>query len=285
MPRARIVHRIGIALAVLAAAAGTALAAGAPIPIGEEFVLYPRRVPVAVWRAHPELQPFVVRARDGTQLRGWIVRGSRPDAPWTLTFTGNAGTAQSMLGIGMWFARRTGSTTVLWDYRGFGFSDGNPDIAATRDDALRVYDAVRARSRGDLVLYGHSFGTTMATRVATARPIRALILHAAPSSATELLGAFRDRHLPPFARRLRLIPSAAVRENFDLVREIRSVRAPTIVLHGTADATIPFGEGREVEAAAGATVKRFVPLPGVPHPVIDYDTPGGDTLVAFLAAI
>ena len=278
-------RRSGIALAALAAVAGTALAVGAPVPIGEAFVLYPRHVPVAAWRAHPELQPFVVRGRDGTQLRGWIVAGSRPHAPWTLTFTGNAGTAQSMLGIGMWFARRTGSTTVLWDYRGFGFSDGSPSIAATRDDALRVHDAMRARSRGELVLYGHSFGATIATRVATARPIRALVLHAAPSSATELLGAFRDRYLPPFMHRLRPIPTGAIREDFDLVREIRSVRAPTIVLHGTADATIPFREGRAVEAAAGARVKRFVALPGVPHPVINYDTPGGDQLVAFLAAI
>jgi pimeloyl-ACP methyl ester carboxylesterase len=281
----RILARLGMTLAVLATAAGTALAAGAPIPIGEAFVLYPRRVPVAAWRARPELRPFVVRARDGTQLRGWIVPGSRPNAPWTLTFTGNTGTAQSMLDIGMWFARRTGSTTVLWDYRGFGFSDGRPSIAATRDDALRVYDAMRARSGGNLVLYGNSFGTTIATRVATARPVRALVLHAAPSSATELFGAFRDRYLPPFMRRLRPIPTATVREDFDLVREIRGVRAPTIVLHGTADATIPIAEGRAVEAAAGAAVKRFIALPGVPHPVIDYGTPGGDALVAFLGAI
>jgi pimeloyl-ACP methyl ester carboxylesterase len=277
--------RLGMTAAALAVAACAALAAGAPIPIGEGLVLYPRHVPVATWRAHPELHPFVVRARDGTRLRGWIVAGSRPHAPWTLTFTGNAGTAQSMLGIGMWFARRTGSTTVLWDYRGFGFSDGKPGIAATRDDALRVYDAIRARSGGDLVLHGHSFGTTIATHVATVRPIRALVLHAAPSSAPELLGAFRDRYFPPFMHRLRPMPTGAIRENFDLVSEIRRVRAPTIVLHGTADATIPFREGREVEAAAGARVKRFVALPGVPHPVIDYDTPGGDQLVAFLAAI
>jgi len=277
--------RLGMTAAALALAAGVALAGGAPIPIGEAFVLYPRRVPVAAWRARPDLQPFVVRARDGTALRGWIVTGTRPAAPWTLTFTGNAGTAQSMLGIALWFARRTGSTTVLWDYRGFGFSDGRPSIAATRDDALRVYDAVRRRSRGDLVLYGHSFGTTIATRVATARPIRALVLHAAPSSAAELIGAFRDRHLPAIMHRLRAFPTADVREDFDLVNEIRSVRAPTIVLHGTADAMIPFDEGRAVEAASGAAVKRFVALPGVTHPVIDYDTPGGDALVAFLAAI
>jgi pimeloyl-ACP methyl ester carboxylesterase len=277
--------RLGLAGAALVAAAGVALAAGAPVPIGERFVLYPRRVPVAVWRARPDLQPFVVRARDGTALRGWIVAGNRPNAPWTLTFTGNAGTAQSMLGIAMWFARRTGSTTVLWDYRGFGFSDGTPSIAATRDDALRVYDAVRARSHGALVLYGHSFGTTIATRVATARPIRALVLHAAPSTAADLLGFFRDRHLPAIMRRLRPVPTTDVREDFDLVHEISGVRAPTIVLHGTADATIPIAEGRAVEAASGASVKRFVALPGVPHPVIDYDTPGGNALVAFLAAI
>ena len=272
-------------LGVLATFGCAALAAGAPVPIGEAFVLYPRHVPVATWRAHPELHPFVVRARDGTQLRGWIVDGSRPRVPWTLTFTGNAGTALSMLGIAGWFARRTGSTTVLWDYRGFGFSDGRPGIAATRDDALRVYDFVRARSGSEPVLYGHSFGTTIATGVASVRPIRALVLHAAPSSASQLLAENRDRYVPGFLHRLRPLPSPAIREDFDVAREIRVVRAPTIVLHGTDDALIPIAEGRAVEAAAGARTKRFVALPGVPHWIIDYDTPAGETLVAFLGAI
>jgi hypothetical protein len=275
----------GIVLAALAVFAGAALAGAAPLPVGERWVLYPRRVPVSTWSAHCELSPFVVRARDGTLLRGWIVRGTRPNAPWTLTFTGNAGTAASMLGIGMWFARHTGSTTVLWDYRGFGFSEGRPSIAATRDDALRVYDTMRARSKAELVVYGHSFGSTIATRVASARPVRALVLHAAPSSATRLLSDFRDRHFPGFMHRVRLVPTSTVREDFDLAREIASVRAPTIVLHGTADALIPIGEGRAVEAAAGARKKRFIALAGVEHPVIDYDTPAGDELAAFLAVI
>lgn len=285
MIRSALVRGFAIVLAACAGSAGVTLAGSAPIPVGERFVLYPRRTPVATWRAHRELHPFAVRARDGTVLRGWIVTGTRPNAPWTLTFTGNAGTAESMLGIGMWFARRTGSTTVLWDYRGFGFSDGRPNIAATRADALRVYDAIRARSSGALVVYGHSFGSTIATYVAHARPVRALVLHAAPASAPRLLSDFRDQHFPGFMHRVRLVPSNAFREDFDLVREIAAVRAPTIVLHGTADALIPIAEGRAVEAAAGARTKRFIALAGVPHPVIDYDTPAGDALAAFLAAI
>jgi uncharacterized protein len=285
MKRAALARGTAILLAAATVVVGAALAGAAPIPVGERFVLYPRRTPVTTWRAHRELHPFAVHGRDGTVLRGWIVDGTRPNAPWTLTFTGNAGTAESMLGIGMWFARRTGSTTVLWDYRGFGFSDGRADIVATRADALRVYDDLRARSHGELVVYGHSFGSTIATYVARARPVRALVLHSAPASAPRLLSDFRDRHFPGFMHRIRLIPSSAFREDFDLVREIATVRAPTIVLHGTADALIPIAEGRAVEAAAGARTKRFIALAGIEHPVIDYDTPAGDELAAFLAAI
>jgi pimeloyl-ACP methyl ester carboxylesterase len=156
---------------------------------------------------------------------------------------------------------------------------------ATRDDALRVYDFMRARSKSELVLYGPSFGATIATSVASARPVRALVLHAAPSSAPELLSDYRDRHLPGFMHHVRLVPTTAVREDFDLVREIGTVRAPTIVLHGTADTLIPIVEGGEVEAAAGARTKRFIALAGVDHPLINYDTPDGDALVAFLGAI
>ena len=262
-----------------------ALAAGAPVPIVDRFVLFPRRVPVSEWRAHREFTPFAVAARDGTPLRGWIVRGRNPKAPWTILCTGNAGTVNGMIGVGIWFAEHTGANALVWDYRGFGFSGGRADIAATRDDALVVYDAVRTRSGHAPVVYGHSFGTTIAAHIAHERPVRALVLHAAPESVERLFSAMRDRNFPWPFHRLRPWPAPDVRENFAVADAVRHVRAPTLVIHGTADALIPIEEGRLVERASGARVKRFIALPGVEHDRIDYDTGAGAGVAAFLAAI
>ena len=63
------------------------------------------------------------------------------------------------------------------------------------------------------------------------------------------------------------------------------VRAPTLVIHGTDDALIPIEEGRLVERASGARVKRFIALPGVTHDRIDYNTRATAGVATFLAAI
>ena len=268
-----------LALAVLA------LIAGAPVPIVDRFVLFPRSVPVSEWQAHPEFTPFAVAARDGTPLRGWIVRGRNPNAPWTILCTGNAGTVKGMIGVGIWFAEHTGADALVWDYRGFGFSGGRADIAATRDDALVVYDAVRARSRRVPVVYGQSFGTTIAAHIAHERPVRALVLHAAPVSVEQLFRDLRDRNFPRPFHRLRPWAAPDVHEDFAVADAVRDVHAPTLVIHGTADALIPIEEGRSVERASGARVKQFIELPGVSHDRIDYNTRAAAGVAAFLAAI
>jgi pimeloyl-ACP methyl ester carboxylesterase len=278
-------RRIAAVCTTIAALTSIALAVGAPVPIGERLVLFPRAVPVSEWRANPEFTPFVVAAHDGTPLRGWIVRGRHRNTPWTILCTGNAGTVKGMIGVGIWFAEHTGANALVWDYRGFGFSGGRPAIAATREDALVVYDAVRTRSGRIPVVYGHSFGTAIAAYIARERPVRALVLHAAPSSAERLFSDWRDRNLPWPFHRLRPWPARAVHDAFAIAETVRSVRAPTLVIHGTADALIPIEEGRMVAHASGARVKRFIALPGVGHDRIDYATAAGAGVAAFLAAI
>ncbi len=148
-----------------------------------------------------------------------------------------------------------------------------------------VYDAVRARSKRVPVVYGQSFGTTIAVHIAHERPVRALVLHAAPASAEQLFGDFRDRNFPWPFHRLRPWPAPDVRDDFAVANAVRDVRAPTLVIHGTADALVPIDEGRMVEHASGARVKRFIALPGVAHDRIDYNTTAGAGVAAFLAAI
>ncbi len=267
-----------IALAVLA------VAAGAPVPIGDAQMLFPpRRPPLAAW-TRPGIETFTVSAADGTPLRGWILRGRR-DAPWLLMDYGNASSMENMLPLATWFVQRLGYTTVMWDYRGYEFSGGSIGALASRDDALRVFDAVRARSHGRPFVYGLSYGTTIAVHMAALRPVRALVLHAPPSDATTEVFAVRDRFFPWPVNRLRPVPNRSLRIALDEAREIARVDAPLIVLHGDADTLIPIAQGRAVERAARSRDKRFVVVPGARHNDVFYaNTPAGDAIAAFLAA-
>ncbi|MDP9104330.1 MAG: lysophospholipase [Candidatus Eremiobacteraeota bacterium] len=280
----RVMRWTGTAFAPVFALAVVALAVRAPVPIGDAQLLFPPRRPaLAEWNRRG-VEPFPVRAADGTPLRGWILRG-RPNAPWLIIDYGNASTMQNMFPLAAWFVHRLGCTTVMWDYRGYEFSGGNIDALASRDDALRVYDAVRARSNGAPFVYGLSYGTTLAVHMAASRAVRALVLHAPPSDAMTAANAVRDRLFPWPVNRLRPAPTRSLVIALDEAHEIARVTVPLIVLHGDADTMIPISQGRAVEHAAGSRDKRFVVVPGARHNDVLYaNTPAGDAIAAFLAA-
>jgi pimeloyl-ACP methyl ester carboxylesterase len=269
-------------VATLVALVAVALIAGVPLPVGDQFILHPPPRPrLALWTTRGFV-PFSVVAADGTVLRGWIVAGST-GAPWIMMSYGNGSDMLAMAPLAAWMARATGRTTVLWDYRGYGFSGGRPSVLATHADALRVYDEVRRRSGQAAWVYGLSFGTTVAAFLTDARPVRGTILHAPPSDADTEFRYVRDRFLPWPLHRLVPAPTPGIRDAFAVAARMRRARTPLLVLHGEADTLIPIAQGRRVEREAAAVRKRFIAIPHAEHNDVAYDrTPAGRAIIDFL---
>jgi len=278
-----IVRGIAAATAAVAVFVAVALIVGAPVPIGDQVILHPPSRPrLALWTSRGFV-PFEVRAADGTVLRGWIVPG-RQDRPWIMMSYGNGSDMEQMAPLADWMARATGLTTVLWDYRGYGFSGGTPSVLATHADALRVYDDIRRRSGRAAWVYGLSFGTTVAAYLSVSRPVAGTILHAPPSDADTEFRHVRDTLLPWPLHRLVPVPTPAIRDAFAVDERMQRTRAPLLVLHGESDTLIPIEQGRRVERDAGSTRKRFISIPNAEHNDVDYDgTPAGRAIIAFLS--
>ncbi len=273
-----------VAGAALAALVAIALLAGVPVPVVDRFILHPPPRPrLARWTTSGFV-PFEVAAADGTVLRGWIARG-QPGRPWLLMNYGNGSDMVQMAPLATWMTRATGLTTVLWDYRGYGFSGGRPSVLATHADALRIYDEVVRRSGGAPWVYGLSFGTTVAASLAVARPVLGTILQAPPADADTEFRHVRDTFLPWPLHRLVPAPTPAIRDAFGVAARMRRARTPLLVLHGEADTLIPIEQGRRVERDAGSIRKRFVAIPHAEHNDVEYDgTPAGQAIIDFVAA-
>ena len=201
----------------------------------------------------------------GVPLRGYRYAGSDPGAPTLLFFNGNGMTVLRADRLYRELAL-LGPTVVVYDYRGFGFSNGTPDLKSFREDGLQLYDRLAVAAPGHrVVVFGVSLGTAMATYVASQRPVAGLVLGMPIASAAEELpvyGRLLGYPAEQLAHAARTDEATAI---FDEVGMVRQSKAPLLILHGTADEVVPIAQGREVLAASSAAQKRMVEVPGAGH--------------------
>lgn len=145
--------------------------------------------------------------------------------------------------------RDHGIGVLLVEYPGYGRSGGAPSLRTIEQGFVAAYDAVVARpdvDRDRVLAVGRSLGGGVVTRLATRRPVRALVL----------LSTFT--HARRLARRF-LVPGVMVRDPFDNLAVVKAFDGPVFVAHGRADEVIPFEEGRRL--AGAALHGEFQPLP------------------------
>ena len=141
---------------------------------------------------------------DGVRLHAWFFEAAAADAPVMIWFHGNAGNLTDRAEMCAELARR-GVSVFVFDYRGFGRSDGRTSESKLFVDSLAAFDYV-ARLGRPIVLYGESVGGPYAAWVAKRRAgVRGVVLeNTFPSLAA--MGNVITRPLPlgwtaPFALR------------------------------------------------------------------------------------
>jgi hypothetical protein len=168
-----------------------------------------------------------------------------------------------------------GVSVLVFDYRGYGRSEGAPSEAGIYLDAEAAYGYLtkeRAIDPRRIVLMGRSIGAAPAARLATRVPHAGLILVSPPPSAKRMARAMFGG-LP-----VDLLGNS----RFPVVEWVAQRQTPLLVVHGERDEVIPFAFGREVYEAA-APPKSFVALPGAGHNDISAvaGSPYIEALVAF----
>jgi len=191
-------------------------------------------------------------AADGERLHGWLIRGRTKT---TLLYShGNAGNIGDRVSIARLLVEQLGVGVFLYDYRGFGRSDGKPSEAGLVSDALGARAALLREgvARDDVVYFGRSLGAAVTVDLALAYPPRAVVLEAPFAS------------VPAIANSIMPGAGSTLHTRFDSLAKIPRLRAPLLVLHSDDDATIPYAQGRAVFAAAPEP-KTFFTIHGARH--------------------
>jgi pimeloyl-ACP methyl ester carboxylesterase len=103
------------------------------------FIYFPTRghdaTPSGLGLAHEDVW---LTAEDGVRIHGWYL--PVPEARWvTLLSHGNAVNISDRLDRALLLQARLKSSVFLYDYRGYGASEGSPDEAGTYRDARAAY--------------------------------------------------------------------------------------------------------------------------------------------------
>ena len=100
----------------------------------ESVIFQPSRYPEGAWETTPDIEDVWFSSADGTRLHGWFAEAKDPRTV-ALFAHGNGGSIADRRGVLKLFRDRLGASVFLFDYRGYGRSEGSPSERGVLADA------------------------------------------------------------------------------------------------------------------------------------------------------
>lgn len=203
-------------------------------------------------------QELKIATAGGAKLDAWFFR--TPGASKVVIVNhGNAGNLLNRLFIAKSIIE-AGQSVIIYDYRGYGKSEGDLSLPGLQEDALAVFDYTTSKlgyKPNEIVLYGESIGGGISARVAQQRQVAGIIMHS-PFTA-----------LPHVAQSgailLRLYPDWAFPQpTYENLTFVKNAHPPLLILYGDKDHLVPPEQSRQLYTVASQP-KTVVLVPGAGH--------------------
>ncbi len=210
---------------------------------------------------HEEVEFY---SKDGTKLCGWFLprAGTADDGSEPRTFLLCYGNADNVAN----FSNRMGSRlrndfaadVFVFDYRGYGKSEGSPFEQGVLEDAeaaMKWLNEKTGTKAHEIVVLGHSLGGGVAVHVASKMGAKALILQRTFDSLANVA-----------QNRFWWFPvESLIRNRFPSEEKIAGCSMPLMSSHGTADRNVPFRFGHRLFESSPAKLKEFYTIEGGNH--------------------
>ena len=146
-----------------------------------------------------------------------------------------------------------GLNIFIFDYRGYGKSEGTPTEQGIYQDTLAAFDYISRRpdlEKKRIVAYGESLGGVAVIDLAVKRSVAALIIDSSFSSAVDMAQVIYS-----------FIPSFLIQVRMNSADKIKNIMAPKLMIHSINDQVVPFRLGKKLFDAA-ADPKEFLQITG-----------------------
>lgn len=207
----------------------------------------------------PTLHEVSYKTADGRDIYAWYATPKNPQKA-VIFFHGNSYNIYYHIPRVLPFLK-AGYTVILPEYEGFGGIEGTPSQRNMEENMRATIKFLNDKGvqNKDIVLYGHSLGTYMATYVAAKlagdEKFDALILESPFTSLTDVADIASYGLFPV---------KVVVRDKYNSYDLIDKIGTRLMIAHGTEDPTVPYELGVKLyEKATGQ--KRFYGVQGANH--------------------
>ncbi len=178
-----------------------------------------------------EYEDIYFKSTDGITLNGWWIPHDKAIAT-ILWFHGNAGNIGDRSHNIFLMHSKIPVNVFIFDYREYGKSNGTISRHGTFMDSEGAYKylvEIKGIPNEELILFGRSLGSALATYIASRFKCAGIILEAAFTSSADIMGLYG-------------IPASLISTNtylYNPIEWIKKIRVPVLYVHGEFDYTIP----------------------------------------------
>jgi len=200
-----------------------------------------------------EYEKVQFRTPDHLALFGWYIPAK--NAQFTLLYChGNGGNISHTLDSINIF-NELGLNCFIFDYRGYGASQGKPTEEGTYIDAQAAYDWLITEKKlkpADIIIFGWSLGGSIAAHLASNIEAKGLIIESGFTSYADIGQKFYP-YMP-----VRLF----ARYGFKTRDYLKQVNCPVLIIHSRNDEISPFELGLRLYEEAAKEPKEFLEIFG-----------------------
>lgn len=191
---------------------------------------------------------------DGTRLHGWLLEHPDPQHVVLICHGNGEHVAYCAPELDR-LRQRLQATIFVFDYRGYGKSEGTPFEPLVIADARAAHQWLADRAgvpTDEVVLMGRSLGGGVAVASAEALGAKALVLQSTFARMVDTAA-----RLKPFLP-VRLL----MRNRWDSLARIASYNGPVLQSHGADDTLVTLAEGKRLFEAIPNSQKEFITYAG-----------------------
>ena len=184
-----------------------------------------------------DVEKIKVTTQDNIQLVAWYHKKNLNNYKTILFLHGNAGSLENRIHkINHFKDMNINFLIIAW--RGFSGNNGKPSEQGLYEDGKSAINWITEKQvdEKNIILYGESLGTGVATHLAQNKSYAGIILETPFTSMIDAAKTFYP-YIPV---------NLLLKDKFENYKKIKNINSPILIMHGEVDQIVPFTMGKKI---------------------------------------